>query len=118
MIPVSFDESEEALSKPGDMTHDECQALSVWRGPMIVPTVEESPCYNPAKPDEPTHTYQNGSCTKCAASEFHDCVISCWKMTREELQTIQKTGRVWLVVLGQTMPPVMILGEKPQFPDS
>lgn len=35
-------------------------------------------------------------------------VISCWKLTREELELINKTGRVWLHVLGDTMPPVCL----------
>ena len=40
-------------------------------------------------------------------------VVSCWKVTPEELREIEKTGRVWLVVLGQTMPPVVVLGTSP-----
>lgn len=40
-------------------------------------------------------------------------VISCWKPTKEELAEIQKTGRVWLIVWGITMPPACVLGEKP-----
>lgn len=39
--------------------------------------------------------------------------ISCWKPTREELAEIERTGRVWLVVLGHGMPPVHITGHKP-----
>jgi hypothetical protein len=39
-------------------------------------------------------------------------VISCWKMTREELEEIIRTGRIWLVVCGETMPPVMLSGLK------
>lgn len=35
-------------------------------------------------------------------------VISCWKLTKEELEIINKTGRVWLHVLGDTMPPVAL----------
>jgi len=35
-------------------------------------------------------------------------VISCWKLTNEELEEINKTGRVWLYVCGQTMPPVSL----------
>lgn len=34
------------------------------------------------------------------------CVISCWKPTKEEMAEIQRTGRIWLVILGSTMPPV------------
>ena len=32
MIPTSFDESNNALSPPDDMTADECSSLSVWQG--------------------------------------------------------------------------------------
>lgn len=40
-------------------------------------------------------------------------VISCWKLSQEELDEINKTGRVWLGVLGVTMPPAFIGGIKP-----
>ena len=37
-------------------------------------------------------------------------VLSCWKLTKEELEEIQRTGRVWLTVVGSTMPPVALDG--------
>jgi hypothetical protein len=40
-------------------------------------------------------------------------VISCWKPTQAELDEIQRTGRVWLMVWGHTMPPVAISGDYP-----
>lgn len=40
-------------------------------------------------------------------------VISCWKPTKEELQEINKTGRLWLMVVGHTMSPVALCGMKP-----
>lgn len=40
-------------------------------------------------------------------------VISCWKLTKEELEEINKTGRVWLTVVGDTMSPVQLTVEKP-----
>lgn len=40
-------------------------------------------------------------------------VISCWKVTQEELEEIQKTGRVWLIVMGNDMPPVNLSGTFP-----
>lgn len=40
-------------------------------------------------------------------------VISCWKPTREELEEIQRTGRVWLTVLDFTMPPAYVSGVSP-----
>lgn len=40
-------------------------------------------------------------------------VVSQWRPTREELAEINRTGRVWLTVLGVTMPPVAISGDSP-----
>lgn len=40
-------------------------------------------------------------------------VISCWKFTKEEIEEIVKTGRVWLMLWGVTMPPAFISGQKP-----
>ena len=40
-------------------------------------------------------------------------VISCWKLTAEELEEVNRTGRVWLSVWGHTMPPAVICGKKP-----
>lgn len=40
-------------------------------------------------------------------------VISCWKPTKEELEEINRTGRVWVIVLGQSMPPICPTGTNP-----
>jgi hypothetical protein len=40
-------------------------------------------------------------------------VISCWRLTQAELEEINRTGRVWLGIMGVTMPPAWIAGEKP-----
>ncbi len=39
--------------------------------------------------------------------------ISCWKPTTEEWEEMKRTGRVWLVIMGQSMPPVMVVGNNP-----
>lgn len=39
--------------------------------------------------------------------------ISCWKITREELEEIQRTARVYLMVMGYTMLPAAVLGKNP-----
>lgn len=41
------------------------------------------------------------------------CILSCWKLTQEELDEINKTGRIWISILSQGMPPVWITGIKP-----
>mgnify|MGYP001561571871 CR=1 FL=1 len=43
-------------------------------------------------------------------SEGIPVVISCWKFTKEELEIMQKTGKVWLIIRGTTMPPASISG--------
>jgi hypothetical protein len=43
-------------------------------------------------------------------------VISCWKVTKEELERIQKTGRIWIYVMGDTMPPILPVGFNPWGP--
>jgi hypothetical protein len=82
--PASFAESNGVLSRPPDMTDDECAPLSILR----------------------------------ASIGPYPAVISCWKLTAEELAEINRTGRVWLVVLGETMPPVMVEGLKPHLTES
>lgn len=39
--------------------------------------------------------------------------VSCWKLTKEELEEINKTGRVWLYVYGHPIPPVAVGGLSP-----
>lgn len=46
-------------------------------------------------------------------AENRSVVISCWKLTKEELEEVNRTGRVWLGVLGYTMPPVWVEGLSP-----
>lgn len=44
--------------------------------------------------------------------------ITCWKITKEELEELHRNGgRVWLTILGLGMPPVTLTTENP-FRDS
>lgn len=79
MVPTAFDEENGVLDSPPGMFPDECEPLSVWRGPYV---------------DYPV-------------------VISCWKITDEEFANICMTRRVWLMVYGYSMPPVILSGIKP-----
>lgn len=40
-------------------------------------------------------------------------VISCWKPTKEELEEINRTGRIWVIIHGHTMPPIAPCGISP-----
>lgn len=83
MNATAFNEENAVLDRPTDMSADECDALSVWRGPM-----------------------ENGQ----------HVVISCWKPTKEEWEEMQRTGRIWIIVLGQSMPPIAPTGHNPFTP--
>lgn len=41
-------------------------------------------------------------------SKEHGAYVSCWVPSAEEIQEIQRTGKVWLWVFGQGHPPVTI----------
>lgn len=47
------------------------------------------------------------------APDGHSVVISCFKATREEREEFLRTGRIWLWVWGQTMPPVALGTQNP-----
>lgn len=83
-IGVSFDESNMALSPPEGVSEDEVYSLSVLKT-IILSNNEPQPV-----------------------------VISCWKVSQEELDEIIRTKRIWLLVMGKTMPPVCVEGIKPE----
>lgn len=39
--------------------------------------------------------------------------VSCWELTDEEREEVARTGKVWLHVLTQRHPPVLVTGLKP-----
>lgn len=40
-------------------------------------------------------------------------VVTCWKLTKEELEEVNRTGRVWVTVIGRSMQPLSVDGFKP-----
>lgn len=43
-------------------------------------------------------------------AKFDDHTVSCWRLTPEELEQVQKTGVVWLQIMGHGMYPVYVSG--------
>jgi len=83
VIPANFPESNAVLGHPTDMTADQCDPLCIQRGFMVL---------------------NNGPVVVA--------VQSCWKLTPDELETVKRTGRIWLTVLGMSMPPVILSGSR------
>ena len=66
------------------------------------------------KPQDMTHEQcEAASVCRTQNADGVMVVVSCWKVTKEELEEIQRTGRVWLIVAGHTMPPVNLTGISP-----
>jgi len=40
-------------------------------------------------------------------------IVSCWKCTKEELEEINRTGRVWCFIYGRGLPPHCLSGVNP-----
>jgi hypothetical protein len=85
MIPVDFPEKNLVYTKPKGWTDEQCSDLPVWSGPVKI--------------DEQGNT---------AAS-----IISCWQLSKEDLEEVNKTGRIWLCVSSNVQPPVSIFTENP-----
>lgn len=84
MIPIAFDEANIVLDKPDGVDYDICEPLNVLAGAVIDGDGEACPM-----------------------------MISCWKLTAEELEEIIRTKRVWLKVAGVSHPMVLLSGTKP-----
>jgi hypothetical protein len=83
MLPTDFPQRNFIYEKPKDMTDEQCMSLPVWRG--IVPN---------------------------EGDEF-PAIISCWKLSKEDFEEIQKTGCIWLSVTAMQLPPVSVFTEDP-----
>lgn len=42
-----------------------------------------------------------------------NCLVSCWEMSEEERNNFEKTGRIWLSVIGLKHPFVCMSVEQP-----
>lgn len=85
MLPTSFEGSNFVFAKPADMTDEQCMDLPVWRGEL--------------PHDDAGNTFP--------------AIISCWRLSKEDLEEINRTGVVWLSITGRGMPPVSVFTENP-----
>jgi hypothetical protein len=80
---------------------------------MIATAFDEDNCVLGPPPGMTEDQVYSLSVHRGATPDGLPVVVSCWKPTAEELAEIQRTGRVWLVIYGQTMPPVSVEGISP-----
>lgn len=67
----------------------------------------------PIKFEKQNTTYVADGCLDLPAHKAEDQIISCWKLTEQELAKIQETGIVYLSVMGRFQPPVWLGVETP-----
>lgn len=46
-------------------------------------------------------------------SDGQPVIVSCWEFSKEDLDEIAKTGKIWLLINGHGMPPVSLEAENP-----
>jgi len=51
------------------------------------------------------------NCNDLETWQHEGGIVSCWRLDEEELAEINKTGVVWLQVVGSGTPPVFISGK-------
>lgn len=80
----------------------------------MIPTSFEQSTHCLATPPGMTEEQCDPLCVANALmSDGTPCVISCWKLTKEELDEFVKTGRIWLLCVGHSMPPVCLTSISP-----
>lgn len=45
-----------------------------------------------------------------AARRANGAIVSCWLLSAEDLRRIADTGQVWISVMGDSSPPVLVTG--------
>ena len=89
MEACSFPESNHVFSRPEEMTDEQCTPLSVWVGEVAI-----------GDPD----------------SERVPAIVSCYKISQEELTALNEGKRLWLTIIGRSMPPVSVSLNSPFTP--
>lgn len=46
--------------------------------------------------------------TRLELSDGINAVESCWKLSKEDLEEVQKTGKIYFVCIGDTHPPILL----------
>lgn len=89
MHPISFPQQNNVLGKPADMTDDQCNSL-------------------------PVHHYEQevGKDEKGNSIKWPS-IVSCWQLTPEELEEVQRTGIIWVNTLGHTLAPFSLFTKNP-----
>ncbi len=66
------------------------------------------------KPPQLTHDQcQTIAAFKGKMQDGLPIIVTCWKFDQKELEEIQKTGRIWIIAVGETTQPMCPVAKKP-----
>lgn len=90
---IDFPDRNDWIGKPHDMSNHQCYALPVCRFITHIPGII------PTAPPEKTLAH-----------------ASFWSMSDEEIEEIVKNRGVWVKIIGTTLAPMSVHGNKPIYP--
>jgi len=80
---------------------------------MIATAFDEENCVLDAPPGMTPEQCEMLSVWRGDDESGNPVVISCWKPTAEEWEEMRRTGRLWIIVHGHSMPPIAPVGVSP-----
>jgi hypothetical protein len=89
-VAIDFQERNDYIGKPKDLTDNQCYALPVSRIITVIPGETDR--------------------DKAESVLAH---VSCWRLTEEERIEVARTGNVFVKILGITLFPMSVHGIKP-----
>lgn len=79
MLPADFPQSNYVYEKPNNVSDELCVNLPAWKG------VAEND-----------------------GDDSLPIIISCWRFNKEDLETIQRTGQIWISIMSDNLPPIAL----------
>lgn len=70
-------------------------------------------CMNPIKTEDCNCVFSAPGCGDLPAIKTDKSIVSCWEMTEAEREEFLKTGKIYLLVMGEQHPPVSLYIDRP-----
>jgi len=85
MLATDFPQANDTLNKPSKLSDEQCLSMRVWKG---TGPIDDKGTMAPL-------------------------IISVWKLTREDIEEIKRTGTIYMICASDQQPPVSLVTENP-----
>lgn len=68
---------------------------------------------NPVNFEDANVVFTAPDCGDLPALKTHTHIVSCWEMTKKEKKEFLKTGKIYLAIKGENVPPVGLYVDRP-----